>query len=674
MRQRQQPAVGTTVRSDIQGVRALAVGIVVLYHLWPHRLPGGFIGVDVFFVVSGYLITAHILKGLERKSRGEFLVSFYARRIRRLAPAAVTVLVAVIVGVALFVPMSLWNEEYSGVLASALFVENWHLGFQAVDYLAAENAATAVQHYWSLSVEEQFYIAWPLLLVATMLCVRSRRALGVVIATISVVSFAYGLWITAVNPDLAYFATPARAWQFGVGALLVFISVRSPRLGLWLPWLGVILLGGSAVLGTGTSPYPGWIALLPTIGAALMLVGRERESRFSFGSIAAWAPVRWLGDVSYSVYLWHWPLIVLVPFATGHPLNLWEKLLVLLVTLLLGGLSYTWIETPFRRSAYLSKTSRTIGFGVVALLLVTVPATLAIQSADRATNVAEQSLQSGAAELPACFGALAIDDLQCDDGESISPETAAAAKSDKPLPWPDGCANGLGEMSEVVCSYGARDAADQVLLWGDSHAGAWAPALDQAGKQGDFAVTVAMRHGCPAAATAPVATSVGRAITAEEQTNCQKRNDWVMQQLAPQYDRIIIANMSTNYRFEGDPAHEYAGAIDTVSANDTSVALLQDLPLTGDDMGNRVNGPDCLAQNGACENSVERALSATRVTEEIARLVHTKYYFIETASRFCDDRTCQFARGGVSVYFDASHLSNAYSTSLGEWLLRQLPW
>lgn len=672
MVQRSERAPRSEIRWDIQGIRAIAVGAVVLYHLWPSRLPGGFIGVDVFFVVSGFLITAHILKGVQHSSAGAFLLSFYTRRIRRLAPAAIVVLLAVGVAVTLWVPVSGWRQEFSGILASLFFVENWHLGFQSVDYLAAENTATAVQHFWSLSVEEQFYIVWPLIILGILALSRSRRVLVAALAVFTVASFAYGVWATGNHPDLAYFATPVRAWQFGAGALAVFVVMRPGRWTLVLPWLGVAMLGISFFGITGEAHYPGVLALIPTLGTVCILLGQEGESRYSFGKMASFRPIQWLGDVSYSVYLWHWPLIVLLPFVLGHGLNLGWKLIVLAATLLLGHLSYRLIETPARRSVWLRPHRRTITAGVLCLIVVAVPAGAAMSVASAMSRTAEMALAEDTAALPECFGALSVDDPGCAGMDRVSPEMAAAAKNDKPAPWPDACANGLEEISTVVCNYGDQASDERVLLWGDSHAGAWAPALDRAGELGGYAVTVAMRHGCPSTSTAPAETSVGRVITAEEQENCQARNDWVLSELVPQFDRIILANMTSNYVFHGDVADQFAGTIDAVAGTGAEPIVLQDVPLTGDDQGDRVDGPDCLAAHGECANPRDRALAPRALAGEIRESAAREFRYVETESRFCDQQECDFARGGVSVYFDASHLSNAYSRSLGDWLADEL--
>ena len=667
------PPQKSSIRADIQGVRAIAVGAVVIYHLWPARLPGGFVGVDIFFVVSGFLITAHILRGIEGRRFGAFLVSFYTKRVRRLAPAAATVLIATCVAIVALTPIGSWRDELSHVVASTFFFENWHLAAQSVDYLAADSGgASPLQHFWSLSVEEQFYIFWPLLLIALALLARRRSALIAAIGVFTAVSFAYGVWATGASPDSAYFSTLTRAWQFGCGALASFVIVRSRALAFALPWIGAALALASLFVIRGEGDYPGLIALLPTLATVMMLLGREEESRWSMGAVSSFAPIRWLGDVSYSVYLWHWPLIVFVPVALGRELTLPLKLLVLALSLALGHLSYRWIETPVRRSPRLATAPRTVALAAAALALVMVPTVAASTVAQRTEDQASLALQRQASDMPACFGALSIDDPGCDPDTKITPDEAAAAEEDLPLPWTDECDDNLGAMTEVLCEYGDPNGDTRVLLWGDSHAGSWAPAFANAGELGRFSVTVAMRHGCPSTSSAPTATSMGRTITAEEQRNCQKRNDWVLESLVPQYDVVVLANMTTNYTFSVDAGAAFADQVDAAARAGAEVVVMQDVPLTGDKQGNRVNGPKCLAEHGSCSNPVERALDTGAVADEIAQRATQPYRFIETSDRFCDAERCDYARGGVSVYFDQSHLSNSYSRSLGPWLRDEL--
>ena len=263
------PDRAANYRPEVQALRALAVAIVVVYHFWPTVLRGGFVGVDVFFVISGFLITGGLVR--ESLSTGRLtLGAFWSRRIRRLLPSALIVLAATAIATALLLPRNTWIDTFRQITASALYVQNWVLASDSVDYLASENAASPVQHFWSLSVEEQFYIAIPVLMAITLLVVRSRArlrkpALVILLATITVVSLAYSAYATQKSPASAYFETTTRAWEFALGGLLVFVPVGASRffpavravVG-WLGWVGILVV---AVTYNNQTPFPGVAAL-----------------------------------------------------------------------------------------------------------------------------------------------------------------------------------------------------------------------------------------------------------------------------------------------------------------------------------------------------------------------------------------------------------------------------
>ncbi|KQY60182.1 hypothetical protein ASD11_11960 [Aeromicrobium sp. Root495] len=668
------PPAARVMRADIQGIRALAVGAVVIYHFWPDALPGGFIGVDVFFAVSGFLITSHILSDVQRRSTGSFLLNFWARRIRRLMPAGLTVLAFVLVATALFLPKTEWPLIGKHVVFTSAFGENWLLAHEAVDYLASENAPSPVQHYWSLSVEEQFYVFWPLLMVAALWlgrrAGRARTVAAAAVALVTVVSFAYSLWATKHDPDAAYFITPTRVWQLSAGSLMAFVVLRSTAARFALPWIGFATVVVGCFLVDGSLPYPGYAALVPTVGTCLMLVGLQ-DRRFSFDWLSSPRPVQWLGDVSYSLYLWHWPLIVLAPEVLDIDLRGVEKVLLLAATLLISHLSFRYIETPARRSqTFARRPGLTYATGLVAVLAIVASATYMHGNASATIREAQSSLDARSADAADCFGATALRPGCKDPFRDVDPVNLAAAEDDKPAPWSKKCANGLGKANTKTCELGDPRGSETVLVWGDSHAGAWSSAFDNAGKRGKFRVVMAMRHGCPSSMDSPAAT-VGRTITGDEREQCRLRNLWVAKRLVPRADAVIITNMMSNYRYDGDDqVAGYAKSVEAVRDADKPVFFLQDAALTGDDQGNRHNGPKCLAREGQCTNPVARALEDRGATEQLA--AETKIKVIPTRDQFCDAKQCYAAIGGVSVYFDSSHLTAAYGASMGPWLAKTL--
>lgn len=671
----------THVRSDIQGLRALAIGLVVLYHLWPNRLTGGYVGVDVFFVISGFLITSHLL-GLIGEQRGpQLLVGFYARRIRRLAPAAVVVTACVLVTTLLVLPATSWAPTAWHVLASTFFVENWHLAAQSVSYLESASQPSPMQHFWSLSVEEQFYIVWPVLLLVAAVLGRSnsRRAIAVTVGLVAVVSMVWAVTHTALDPDVAFFDTSARAWQFAVGGMLAFLPAPRGWLRGVLPWVGVVAVFAAALLFTDGTPFPGIAALVPTLGAALVIGGRgDEESTWSWSFVSRFGPVRWLGDVSYSAYLWHWPLIVLLPQIVGRDLDLRLKLGVLATTLVLAALSFTFIENPFRKSRRLSqRRRRSYLAGVLAAAVLASAALGSVGVAKAASDAADASLIAKVTKGDSCYAAAAISDPDCKDVFGTVDRTQLPAPlADKPLAWQDDCIDDVTQNTEKLCQLGDPNGTTTVLLWGDSHAGAWSSAFDIAGKIQHWRVIVAARNKCPSSLVAPEATSFGEALPKDQQQWCTDRNRWVQDTVVPKADKVVLADLWANYVFPGGADRQdrgYEDVIDAVRDAGRDVSVMQHVPLTGRTLEAKVWGPKCLAQEPAASCSNPLATAYPPSTSAAFRgLVDDGYgervRYVPVHQQFCDDERCYSGIGGVSVYFDGSHLSHTYSTSLGPWL------
>ncbi|MCS5734125.1 acyltransferase family protein [Herbiconiux daphne] len=357
------PNARRAVRADIQGLRALAVVAVILNHVigWP---AGGFAGVDVFFVISGFLITGLIVRDLDANGRVS-LRRFYGKRLRRILPAAVTVLVATSVA-AWFLfnrpraVATLWDAVYS-----FFFVSNWHFAAEGTDYFHATDAVSPLQHFWSLSVEEQFYLVWPWLLVillfvtAKLVRTRARRLLivGAVVAVVIAVSFAFALWETAANPTVAYFSTFSRAWELGAGALLAVAAPLFAKLPIAvrfvLGWLGLAGVVWSFFVVSSETPFPGPWAALPVAATALVVVaGIGGPQRYLF---PLHNPVSvFLGDISYSLYLWHFPILVFLLMLMPQQTQT-VTLIILGLTLAVSMVSYFLVEQPIHRSPWLQR-------------------------------------------------------------------------------------------------------------------------------------------------------------------------------------------------------------------------------------------------------------------------------------------------------------------------------
>ncbi|WP_353828586.1 acyltransferase family protein [Agromyces sp. SYSU T0242] len=492
----------TAFRADIQALRALAVAAVVLFHLWPSRLSGGYVGVDVFFVISGYLITSHLLR--EATDRGRIaLGAFWARRARRLLPASLLVLLVTALAVVAVVPESRWAQFLREVVAATFYVENWSLSFDAVDYLAAENAPSPVQHFWSLSVEEQFYIAVPLLLVAALAIARRRgldirRALLLALAGVAVLSFAVSIWLTSVSQPLGYFSTATRAWEFALGGVIAFL----PALGRgWtanaIAGAGLVMIVSTAWFFDETTPFPGWLAAVPAVGTAAVIAAASG----ALGRVGTWAPVGWIGSTSYAIYLWHWPLIVLVPYATGRPLDTVAKLAVLGATLVLATASTRFVEDPVRKPNRVlgpTNASRRVAIASVTGMAL-IASTCLLTMHDLSTRQAARAdvLARIVEEPPACFGAGAVASAGCTDADLdgvLAPHPAIAG-DDGPA-RPD-CWGRDGRGDAKVCVIGPEDGYDaRFFAMGDSHNYALVPAYERLAEERNWRIDFAGIGGC----------------------------------------------------------------------------------------------------------------------------------------------------------------------------------
>ena len=409
----------TVVLREVQALRALAVALVVVYHYWPHLISGGYIGVDVFFVISGFLITSHLLREVTRTGRVS-LPEFYARRARRILPAALLVLLVCALVTVLFVSQDRWAQFLAEIRASTFYYENWYLAHASVDYLAAQNLPSPVQHYWSLSVEEQFYLVWPLVLLGGVLATRGgwrhwrRRVVGVLLGLLTAGSFVWSVHQTAVDPAPAFFVTPTRVWEFGIGALLaLLVPASASHLGAvraLASWAGLLTIAVAALLYTPATPFPGVAALAPVLGAGMVIWAGASSVRWSPLAGMSWRPVQWLGNVSYSLYLWHWPLLILTPLVIGAPLGGPAKLGLVVAAVLAAWATKKLVEDPVRTGQVLAARGPawTLAGALAAsglVLLVVVQGNAMLQVA---LNGSRAQTARVVAARPRCFGASAF--------------------------------------------------------------------------------------------------------------------------------------------------------------------------------------------------------------------------------------------------------------------------
>jgi len=361
-------------RPDIQAVRALAVSLVVLYHADIPGVHGGFLGVDVFFVVSGFVITNVLLR--ERASTGAISIpGFYSRRIRRILPAATVVLIATVFATYHWLSFITGTINANDAKYVAAFVGNFHFATVGTQYFTANQPPSTLQQYWSLAVEEQFYLVWPVLFFVLTLPWRAFSSIARLVSILSliiVVSLTWCIIETHQNEVWAFFSPLTRAWELALGALLAVVGPhlrgRSPRFGAVLAVLGVLGVLLSTWFYTSATLWPGAAVIVPVFATGMIIAGGSLRGPESFGAFARFAPIQWIGNISYSLYLVHWPVIAIATQYSISPLPLHSELELVALSVALSALLYYAIENPIRRSRWLANR-RLVTFVIGALLI-----------------------------------------------------------------------------------------------------------------------------------------------------------------------------------------------------------------------------------------------------------------------------------------------------------------
>ena len=662
-------------RPDIQGLRALAVGIVVLYHLWPNRLTGGFVGVDVFFVISGFLITSHLLARPPR-AFGD-LTRFWGRRISRLLPASLLVLAVTLIASRIVAPATQWVDTAKQVTASALYVQNWALAAQSVDYLGADEAATPVQHFWSLSVEEQFYLVWPVLIlvlaaVATRFSRSLRSVLWIGLVTVTLTSFAFSVWATANEPASAYFITPTRIWELALGGILALLpGLGRGVLSSVVAWGGLVMIMVTALTYTGATPFPGYTAALPVVGTALV-IWAAADRRHSPTAPMAFRPVQWLGGVSYSVYLWHWPLIVLLPHVSGGDLGRLDKAVILVTTAVLAHLSKVFVEDRFRSRLHRAPSRRSFQLAAVLMALVVALGSLQWFEVNRQAEAAEARLTEATSGTDQCVGAGAIvhGEQECpiDPGGELIP-IPTVAKEDKSDAYSDGCIVYAPYTDRSRCSYG--DGPTKVALVGNSHAAMYLPALQALAKEKDWTVDTYLVSSCNFTAERMEFN------TEEKVENCHAYGQDVLAQTSGDAYDLVITSARQSDPVEGETLESteeravagYEEYLTQWSEGGTNLLVLRDTPAAGNTIDST---PECLAENSddhaACNGTPESWYWMDPLDQAAANLDLPNISREDMTQFICRDDTCYAAVGGVITFFDSYHLTATYVQTMTPYL------
>lgn len=668
-------------RPEIQGLRAIAVLLVLVFHIWPDLIPGGYIGVDVFFVISGFLITRLLFK--EYNETGTLnLTLFYIRRIKRLLPAACLVLTAVLLGISLL-PEVRWTETAIGAMASSLYVQNWWLASQATDYLASEQAPSILQHFWSLSVEEQYYFFWPVILLTVASLFKGvpnhkRSLFSVLISIVIICSLIYSIWLSVHTPGLAYFSTFTRAWELGFGGLLAVMTFgRKAALGALLrnviSWLGLALIFIAALSFDEHTVFPGYSALLPVLGATFIIFAGSSTSKISAGTVLSGRVFQYFGDISYSLYLWHWPVITLYKVLTLRDIGVVDGLLIFVVSVALAHQTKFMVEDYFRdRVSWTKAKWKPFSFAGGSIVSFVLVATLMTERVDSQDEGAKSAVSVTASTIKTSTnpGALVLtDDWKVAAKHPALLPTAENARQDWPSPYVDGCISLTDESEVKVCEYGASNPTFKVALIGDTNAAQWEPALAKIAQDNSWKLLVISKSRC--AVGSAVSTIKGK-----EYQECTEWNDHLygaLMELDPdmvlfaQSPRINVLGASgreERYFALSESLVEFAN---NVKGEGIKLGFIKSTPHMFGDCSLKSEDADIRK----CIRARDEAIADLDPMVFAAQSISGST-LIDLTDAICNVSSCPAVVGNVLVRRDSQHLTATYARTTASEMSRQL--
>lgn len=677
----------TAYRVDLDGLRGFAIALVVIFHVFVGRVSGG---VDVFLLLSGYFFLGGQLRYALRPNPNLNPWWPLWRTIRRLVPALALVVVVVVGLVMAFTPELMGVELSRQVTASMLYFQNWELMSQNADYAAASQETSPLQHLWSMSVQGQFYVfgillGWVVAVAVAKLRVKpehARRAAIALLAVITVVSFAWASRFGLEGTGENYYSTFSRAWELSLGALLAFVPANRflPQTTAWLTaLLGVVLIAVTGLIVPTSLAFPGPVALIPLTGAALVILSGNANG---VSKVLASAPMTWLGSVAYSLYLWHWPLLIIVTVIGGYDTPpAWLGGLVILVSLCLAHVTHTLVEDPLRQHRprprgddhpvaaaraslrTLPGAARAVG-GVLAAALFAVA--LAVQPYwDNRVDSAEKALDP--VNYP---GARAIQGVQVPDVKP-QPDPNLIAGVFPPIGLDD-CMIFLPEAPDAMpgpdCTYGDLEADTTIVLAGGSHIEPFIVPLDKLGKEHHFKVATFVRQECPLVVGGPL--DPANDIVSPE---CAEWGENAMQEIINLQPDLLISTSTRPAGHAGDGRvsadyvpDAYTNLWQRLAELGIPFVGLRDNPWMFTPTGEQMDPNLCIVA-GHSEHACSMAADMVYAPEDPAAYFLDGGYAqweIDTAGWYCIDGLCPPQIGNVYIYRDQNHISNAYAESL----------
>ncbi|WP_426999195.1 acyltransferase family protein [Pseudarthrobacter sp. N5] len=653
-------------RPEIQGLRALAVLMVVTYHVWLGRVSGG---VDIFLLISAFLLTLSFVRKVD-SGRPLRLIQHWLHLFKRLLPAAVVVILGVLAGTWLIIPQSRWPDILEQTWASLLYRQNWLLADTAVDYYAQDHSgASPLQHFWSLSIQGQVFILWPLVFAATAILwrllrrlpgrwadVNYRMLLTAAFAAIFTASLLYSIDQTATNQAYAYFDTRARLWEFALGSLLALVMPYlkpGKVLRIVLGWAGLAAMVSCGLVLTVDRSFPGFIALWPTLAAAAMIVAGQSGSRFGVDRLLSWKPLVSLGDNSYALYLWHWPLLVLALSATGITApNLLQGLALVAASVVAAVLTTRFVEKPLREWCWPEMRAWRTAVVIVAcgaILAGPVAVWQSYLTAEEAAAVAQpRELTPGAA-------ALAPENAGKSTPQAKVIPVPAAMKNE----WADidGLCTGQNVPGDPLLAGCLQNSTPEavtksIVVLGDSHAQQYMAALGPIAKEHGWEIITLLRGDCRFGAE-----------SAERDAVC---NDFNLASAAyvleHQPDAVFTVASLTHKEVPFETAVPgYLDGIKQFTEAGMDVVGIRDNPRFSSNM------PECVQKNGAdapeCNHPLNESLAEPSPLDDYQEKV-VGLHLMDMSDFICAEGVCPAVVGNVYVYKDDNHLTKTYVESM----------
>jgi peptidoglycan/LPS O-acetylase OafA/YrhL len=684
----------THFRPDIEGLRAVAVGAVVLFHAAVPGIGGGYVGVDVFFVISGFLITGLLWR--EVAGTGSVrLRTFYGARARRLLPASAFVGVVTMIASAFLLPPLQARTVMSDGIASALYVSNYQFLMRGVDYFASHVPPSPFLHYWSLGVEEQFYLVWAPIFLGTAWLIRrlrrgrtsSQRPYVVVLSLIAVVSFALSFVATYVAQAAAFYSLPTRAWQLALGGLIALTAQHwrrlPPRAAALTGWTGLAAIVIACVWLTPATLYPGIAALLPTLGAVLVIGAGCATPTQAAGRLLAQPPMQAVGRISYSWYLWHWPVLILAPVLLGHPLGFAARITAAVLAAGLAWLTLRYLENPLRfipairesawRSLALGAVATAIAVCVGLALLRVVPAPIGHGAPAAALTITAGSSAAGDDEAVRH----AFDQVQAAVAASVDLDAVPSnlnpslydATLEKDALLFDGCLRTPFQSGQPECAFADTASTTTVALIGDSHAAMWKPAFQQLADERQWRLELLAKGACPLL-DLPIRNPLHRLV--EQVEHCGQWRTEILARLQAEHPRLIVLSLwrgygadesLTGYRsFSPEWIEHTTSLVQQLRATGAKVLVLGPIP------DPHFVVPVCLSgyldDVAACTPARSTAVNESGIAAEAAATAAGGGHYADLTDLFCTTERCPVIVGNTLVYLDENHLTLEYSRLL----------